>query len=50
MIYTVSFKRLDLPYSKDNCGNRIYQKHIIDANDLHKIRQCVLSGLGMTKR
>ena len=49
MIYTVSFDRLFLLFDgKDACGKRIYDNRIIDKDDLIKIQQCLLHGLGLT--
>jgi len=49
MIYTVSFTRLSLPFSrKDSNGKRIYDVRVIDQADLLKIRQCVLHAIGLT--
>jgi uncharacterized protein YifN (PemK superfamily) len=49
MIYTVSFDRLSLMFSKkDNTGKRIYDQRVIDAADLIKIREAVLHGIGLT--
>lgn len=47
MLYTVSYDRLDLPHEKDGCGKRVYITRIISANDLQKVRQCILCGLGL---
>lgn len=50
MIYTVSFDRLSLPFGdKDVNGKRIYDVRVIDKDDLIKIQQCLLHGLGLTK-
>jgi mRNA interferase MazF len=47
MVYTVSFYRLDLPFNgKDASGKRIYDVRIIDRDDLLKIQECMLNGLG----
>jgi len=49
MLYTVSFARLYLPFSKkDGQGKRIYDVRTIDKVDLIKIQQCVLHGIGLT--
>jgi mRNA interferase MazF len=49
MIYTVSFARLSLLFSKkDDGGKRIYDQRVIDAADLLKIRAAVLHGIGLT--
>lgn len=48
MVYTVSFARLSLPFSgKDPSGKRIYVERIIEAEDLRKIQQCILHGIGL---
>ncbi len=50
MIYTISFDRLSLPFGdKDANGKRMYDVRVIDKDDLIKIQQCLLHGLGLTK-
>jgi len=47
MLYTVSFDRLQLPFSgKDEKGKRIYIIQSISDDELVALRQCVLAGLG----
>lgn len=49
MVYTVSFDRISpLQSGKDRNGKRIYDVRIVDKDDLIKIQQCVLHGLGLT--
>lgn len=48
MLYTFSFKRFFLPHNGKNAtGKRQYVICIVDPTDLIKIRQCVLTGLGI---
>ncbi len=49
MVYTVSFHRLYFPFNgKDASGKRSYDVRIIDKDDLLKIQECMLNGLGLT--
>ena len=49
MIYTVSFARLYLPFSKkDGQGKRIYDVRVLDKEELTKVQQCLLHGLGLS--
>jgi len=48
MVYAVSFERLSLLFNgKDEFGKRTYENRIINSEDLLKIQQCVLIGLGL---
>ena len=48
MLYTVSFDRLFLPFSKkDASGKREYDVRVIDKIDLIKVQECVIYGLGL---
>lgn len=48
MIYTVSFRRLFLPFDgKDQSGKRNYDVRVIDKADLLKIQECLLHGIGL---
>lgn len=49
MLYTVSFARLYLPFEKkDGGGKRIYDIRIVQNDELIKIQQCVLRGIGLS--
>lgn len=48
MIYSVGFHRLDfVRLDKDRNGKRIYRYKPLSAEDIRKIRECVLWGLGI---
>lgn len=47
MIYTVSFKRLSLPFIKKDKGTRVYDIRILEPEIFIKVQKCVLCGLGM---
>lgn len=48
MLYTVSFTRLSLPFKgKDAGGKRIYDIRVLEQDDMIKIHQCILNGLGL---
>lgn len=50
MIYTVSFDRLHLMQcTKDDAGKRLYDQRVVEADDLLKIQQSMLHGLGLTR-
>ena len=48
MVCAVGFHRLDFPrYGKDATGKRQYRYDTISADDLLRVRKCVLSALGL---
>lgn len=48
MIYTVSFKRLDLIRTgKDECGKRTYYYDTLNKEQLHNVLKAVLESLGI---
>jgi mRNA interferase MazF len=48
MICAVGFHRLDFPrLGKDSSGKRLYRYNPISDEDLRRVRQCVLSALGL---
>ncbi len=48
MIYTVSFKRLSMPFvKKGSGGKRKYDVRVVDDADFIKIKECILHALGM---
>lgn len=49
MIYSVGFHRLDLIWlGKDRSGTRIYRMDTITAEQMKRVKGCVLRGLGMS--
>jgi uncharacterized protein YifN (PemK superfamily) len=49
MIYAVSLSRCSLPFvGKDASGKRQYDQRVISQDDLKRIQQCVLNGLGIS--
>lgn len=48
MLYTVSFSRLYLfTNGKDENGKRIYDARVPEKDDMIKVHQCILHGLGL---
>jgi mRNA interferase MazF len=48
MVYSIGFHRLDLiRLGKDRDGKRIYRMEILTADQMKKVKCCVLRGLGM---
>ena len=49
MVNTLGWHRLDLlRLKKDSEGKRVYQNETVSAQDLKRIRQCVLRSIGLT--
>jgi mRNA interferase MazF len=49
MIYSVGFHRLDLiRMGKDHQGQRIYRMETLSAEQMKKVKSCILSGLGLS--
>jgi len=49
MLYTVSFKRLQLPFrGKDEHGNRLYDQRCLSPVLMKRLMKCVLAGLGVS--
>ncbi len=47
LLYTVSHERLDRPHVKNPYGPRTYPRRCVTPEDLEKIRECLLHGLGL---
>ncbi len=48
MIYAVGFHRLNLVrIGKDETGKREYYRHALGANDITRIRRCILNSMGL---
>ncbi len=47
MLYTVSFKRLHLPFINKLSGTRAYDIRVLEKDIFADIQKCVLCGLGM---
>lgn len=48
MLATVSFERLDKPYLKSRSGGRRYVEHLLPPDDLHALKNGIITYLGLT--
>ena len=47
MVYTLSYDRMNLPFSKDRNGGRTYHTFIFSKEEIANIRSCVVRAMGI---